>query len=731
MPDPIAGVQVVIEEPDNSVRVDDVTGTIETDQADGGVVVQLDAHRPKKDGVEGEDPFYRNLADEMSASQIGLLENELHEQISADDASRTNYLAVLARGLDLVGFELKEPRANVGDQSAAVEGMATVTNPLLAEAMLKGWANAQAELLPSSGPVKVSVKGDEDAQDDSLAEAFERDLNYWFTETATEYYPDTSHMLLWGPHFGGTGFKKIYRCPMKLRPTSESVKAEDLIVSDAMKDLRSCARITHQIKMRPSVMKRMKHIGAYRNIPAVQQPSPTVNEVEAKISEMQGTSPTPQRPEDQPYTLWESQCELDIPQFAEGTYKGTGIPLPYLVTMDKDSREILAIRRDWEEDDSDCGRLRMYVRYPYVPGPGFYGTGLLHILGNASAAMTAAWRLALDAGMFANFPAGLIAKLGGRQNTSDFRLSPGIFQPIETNGMPMANVVTGLPYKDITPGLLALIDKITTQSQSLGTSAEIPTAEGVQNVPVGTMLAQIEQATKIMAAAFKGMHYAQAEEITLIVKLFRKNPEDFWKSNKNCPKDFWTVEKFEQALNDCNLAPASDPNTPSHIHRVAKALGVVSLTTNPMLAPTLSAVEVTKYALEVMKVDRPQLLAPPAPAAAAPDANTIAAGAKMLTAQTQAAKVQAQAQNDQQENAIKQAELGTEKDIATVNLAKEMIIHKNDNALAQRDQGLDIAKHGLDVAKATHDASLDVAQHGLDVHQALNPPVPATPKATP
>ena len=399
-----------------------------------------------------------------------------------------------------------------------------------------------------------------------MAEYFERDLNYYFTTTASEYYPDTSHMLLWGVYFGGSGFKKGYRCPMRRRPVSESVDAKDLIVSDTTKDLRSCARITHQIPMRPSVMKRMILLGAYRQMPMTQQPVAQPNAVEQKIAGIQGSDPNAQRTEDNPYVLWESQCELDLPEYAPGKFKDQGIPLPYLVTLDKESRTVLAIRRDWREDDDECERKRMYIKYPYVPGPGFYGTGLLNILGNASAAMTAAWRETLDAGMFANFPSGLIAKGASRQNTSDMRLAAGTLQPVETGGQDIRTTVMPLPYKDVTPGILALMEKITSQCQQLGGSPDVPTAEGVQNVPVGTMLAAIEQATKVMSAAHRGMHQAQAEEIQLIVDLFRENPEDFWRGNKIC-KGFWDEQKFLQALESCNLNPRSDPNTPSHIHR--------------------------------------------------------------------------------------------------------------------------------------------------------------------
>jgi hypothetical protein len=738
-PQPVSGIQIVIDDEDGKVTTDPVTGTVATEQPDGGVVVQLDARRPKKDGDDTEDKFYDNLADEIGASQLSLIANELHDQIAADDRSRGNHLEIRARGLGLLGLELKEPRATVGDTSAAVEGQSTVTNPLLLEACLKGWANAQAELLPSDGPVKVANKDDQSIQsEDNLADAFERDLNHYFTKTATEYYPDTSHMLLWGTYFGGSGFKKIYRCPMKRRPVSESVDEKDLIVSDTTKDLRSCARITHQIPMRPSVMKRMELIGAYRKGPESIPSPPQVNAVDAKIAGIQGTDPTPQksRPEDQPYTIWESQCELDLPEYAPGKFKGEGIALPYLVTMDKDSKEIKAIRRDWEEDDEECERQRMYVKYPYVPGPGFYGTGLLNILGNASSALTAAWRLALDSAMFATFPSFLIAKLGGRQNTSDFRVGPGTGVPVETNNQPIGNIISPMPYKDVGPGMLALIDKVQQQTQSLSAAGDIPTAEGVANVPVGTMLAQIEQATKVESAAHKGMHQAQAEEIELIVDLFRKNPEDFWKANKICPPDYWNEQKFMQALENCHLEPASDPNTPSHIHRVAKAVALSQLIAVPAFAPIMDPRGTLNTILGVIRQDPTNIIAPEqAPAPAASDPNMIAANAKMLSAQAAQQKAQVAAQEASQDMTIQTSKLQAEQNIATVDLAKEMVIHKDDAAhdakvaaqqhsLGQQQHGLATAQHGLATQQAVHDANMDVAEHALNVHQVLNPPAP-------
>lgn len=778
-------LKIVIDDSTETVRVDPVTGTVEEDQPGGGIVVHLDAKKPRTGS--DDDDWYSNLAIDLNGIKLGVISNDLIGAIEADDRSRQESLENYARGLEMLGTKLERPSSGVGD---SVEGMSKVTNPLMLEAVLKSWANAQAELLPSSGPVKIKDDGTETKGDDELAEMLERGMNHYLTKTAREYYPDTSYMLLWGTVFRGSGFKKIYRCPMRRRPVSESVDAKDLIVSDTTKDLASCARITHQIMMRPSVMKRMKLLGAYRDT-ELTQPTPTPSVVDEKIAGIQGTEAKPSRPEDQPYTIWEAQCELDIPEFAPGKFADEGIPLPYLVTIDHDSREVLAIRRDWDEHDEECERQRMYVRYPYVPGPGFYGTGLLNILGNSSAAMTAAWRASLDTGMYANFPAGLIAKLGGRQNSSTFRLSPGQFEPVETNGQPIGQIVMGLPYKDVTPGLLALIDKIVEQSRALGGAAEVPAGEGLANVPVGTMLAQIEQATKVMASAHKGMHQAQSEEFELLIELFRRNPEDFWRHNKECPKDYWTEAKLMQALDACQLVPVSDPNVPSHIHRVAKALGLVQLSAMPQFASRLDPDEVLRRVLAAMREDPIGLMVAAPPQQADPEAmaKMVAAQAKMKEVDAKVGKLQFDQSDAQNKHALKQAELAAQKEIKTADITKELIIHQADQeklkAAERRDdialrskllleehqeglkadeqrkrQGFELVKHGLEsqhadrehqheresamrdhglaaltadrehgLAMAKHALEADKAAHeaALNVHQALNPPKPAAP----
>jgi len=755
-------LHVVIDDGDDqTIMVDPETGTITEQKPDGGVIVRLDAHRPDTK----EDKWFANLVDKIDGIKLSVIQNDLIDGIKADDASRQGWLQNGARGMDILGLKIESPGSDV---SSTGEGpvMSKVRNPLLLEACLKGWANAEAELLPASGPVKVKSDGRETNQEDDDGDRLERAVNRYLTEKAVEYYPETSHMLLWGVYFRGSGFKKVYRCPMRRRPVSEKVDGKDLIVSDTSTDLRSCGRITHQIEMRPSVFKRMVLLGAYRKTGAP-PPNPEPDAIDSKIAGIQGTNPTPDRPEDKPYTIWEAQCEIDLDDFIpDGSkFKGEGIPLPYLVTIDKDNEEVLSIRRDWDEGDEHCNRQRMYVRYPYIPGPGFYGTGMLNLLGNASAAMTAAWREALDAGMFANFPGGMIAKLAGRQINTDFQVGPGEWKPVETGNLPISQIIMPNPYRDVTPGLLGLIDKITEQSKALGQGAEIPAAEGIANVPVGTMLAQIEQATKVMAAAHKGMHTAQSEEIGMLVDLFRRHPEDLLTAAGD-ELSGWDAQRLLAALQNVKLVPVSDPNVPSHIHRVAKALGLVQLLQIPDFKPLLSAKEALLRILAAMREDPTGLVQEAPPQAAAPDP---VGQAKLMDAGTNRMKVQQKAAETQTDAQQKMAELDAETKMHELDTTKEVIIHQADTAKVQagemRDQATLAAKthldnrtqdhqenmdhkgHALEVAKAGLGAmqdqrghQLDVAGHILDAksqadqsalqtHQALNPPQPAKPKA--
>lgn len=750
--------------------VDITDSQISVPLADGSVVVDL--RPPQKDD---KADFDANLADDMELDDLQTLANSLLDGIEADIQSRSEWESTRTRGLELLGLKIEEPRGDLGGSSAPLEGMSTVRHPLLCEAVIRGSSNAIGELLPAEGPVKVKNVGQETGQSDELAEELEKDMNHYLTDVATEYYPDTKRMLFW-TFFGGSGWKKVYSCPIRRRPVSESVDANDLIVSNSATDLWNCGRVTHKITMRPSVMKRMQLLGVYRDV-ALTQPTTQTNQVDDKKANIEGIKTRQDRPEDQPYTLYECYCEWDFNEFAPKQFKGEGIPLPYRVTLEKDTRVVLEIHRNWKKDDEACLPRKYFVKYPFIEAMGIYGLGLVHILGNATQALTAAWREMLDAGMFANFPGFIYLKSMGKQLTNEFRVPPGGGVGLDSPNGDIRQAAMPLPYKDITPGLLGLVDKISEASQRLGGTADLPVGEGKQDAPVGTTLALIEQATKIESTVHKGLHKAQAEEFQLLVERFREDPEALWRHNPKC-KTQWTAERFEQALDNCDLIPVADPNVPSHLHRLMKATGLMQIAGNPVFSGLFDLKKVVGRALHMAKIDDvDDLWAPPSdgpPPDPAAQAKLIAAQTGQQKAETDAAKLQFQQHSEAAKNALKTQELQSKQDIATVDLSKELVIHGADKAKAEHSQGIaagdqkikaakiasdhtlgqqgialeaqkqhhettmNLGQQATDAHKAARDAALDVSKHlGDEVHRAhertmdvkeFNKPEPKKPK---
>ena len=401
-------------------------------------------------------------------------------------------------------------------------------------------------------------------------------MNHYLTTTATEYYPDTDRMLFM-QGFGGTAFKKVYFCPLRNRPVSESIDADDLIVNNAASDLENAKRITHRIMMRPSVVKRMQILEIYRDIdlhePKQRDPDAALEE---KMS-IQGTSPQITVAEDRDREIYECYCELDVKGFEHKINgKETGLEIPYRVTLDLSSRQILSIVRNYDEGQKLPSARKVFVKFPFVPGLGFYDIGLLHILGNTTNAVTAAWRELLDAGMYANFPGFLYADAGGRQNSNIFRVPPGGGAPVKTAGMPLNQAVMPLPYKEPSAALANLAQTMAEYGQRVGGTAELGVGEGRQDAPVGTTLALIEQATKVLNSVHKRVHAAQSEEFRLLAECFKENPESFWQRNDG-PAYPWDEATFIEALDSVYLTPQADPNTASQTQRMMKTQALIQL----------------------------------------------------------------------------------------------------------------------------------------------------------
>lgn len=548
-------------------------GTITTINEDGSVDIDTN---PEQNAEARESKFGDNLAEIIDSTELNAIASHLIEGIQQDESSRTEWLNDRAQGIRILGLKLEGPRSSI-DATAALEGMSNVRHPMLLEAVLSFWANASGELLPAAGPVKIDDKLTETGESNKLAEQLEQDFNYYLTTVATEYYPDTSRALL-NVGFGGLIVKKVYNCPLRQRPVSEAIDAVNLIVSNAATDLRNSGRYTHVVTMRPSVLKRMQLAGAYRDVEISTPAGVVPNAVERQIAATQGVQIASMQTEDLEHTIYECYCELDIRGFEDKKNgKKTGLQLPYRVVIDKDSQQVLEIRRNWAEDDETKTAKVPFVVYQFVPGFGFYGIGLLNILGNTTNAMTAAWRETLDAGMFANFPGFIYSKLLGRQNTNEFRVAPGSGVPLETNGMDITKAVMPLPYKDVSTAFVQFQDKIVEQGRQLGGTAQVQVSEGRQDAPVGTTLAMIEQATKVEKATHKELWRSQMQEFMLLKECFRENPESFVKAIKQRGRTDWDEAKFKAALNDASLVPQADPNTPSHMHRLMKSMGLIQL----------------------------------------------------------------------------------------------------------------------------------------------------------
>jgi len=709
-----ASVDVPPQGPDSPVSVKD--GVLSIEHPDGAVTIDFnpDLSNPDKK-ISGD--FYANLAGEIDEGTLETIAADLLEGFDRDVQSRKEWLDTRARGIQLLGLKLNDPKSAPVDGTASMEGTSQVTHPLLLESTIRFQATARGELLPASGPVKVrndavpnpkpappmppvalpppsqennlgmvpdgmpapgspgaappapspgppqGMPGpaggapgapplpappppppeDQPISDDDLAGALEKDMNHYLTVTAKEYIPDTDRMLFY-IGFGGDGFKKVFNCPLRQRPVSESVDAEDLIVSNAATALANCGRITHRIRMRKSILKRMQIIGAYRdvelNTPSPPQPTP----VDVKKAEIAGENVNVQRPQDRDYEILEIYCELDLDDFAPKHLRKEGLPLPYRVTIERQSRQVLSVIRNWNEDDKQALPKQFFVQFPFVRGLGFYGLGFIHILGNTTIALTALWREIIDAGMFANFPGFLYLKALGRQLTNQFRVPPGGGVGLDGGpGQDIRSMVMALPYKEPGAAITSFTSHIEEVGQRLGMTGQTEVGEGKQDAPVGTTLALIEQATKIMDSAHKRLHAAQAEEFQLLKERFKEDPEALWRHNKR-PTLPWKKEMLLSALENHDLVPVADPNNPTSLHRVAKAQALQQLQqTYPNLYNPLA---INQRILRTVDID-PEGLFNETPTPDKPDPRLVAIQEKAKASQMQAQLGAMQAQLQQ------------------------------------------------------------------------------------
>lgn len=804
-------------------------GVEQIENTDGSATFDFN---PRVSSSNLEVGHFENLAGAIDESELSRIASDLLDSIRRDDQSRQEWLDTRARGIELLGLKLEEPRGDIGTSSAPLEGMSTVRHPLLLESVLRFHANARGELLPAAGPVKIRndavsrpekpkpaapppappsmagvppQQGAETGQppvipspgagpapqppgpmpampaapqqgaappmgnqpqpmppmpampqlpvpvglmntgemvgmtadNEELAEALEIDMNHYLTATAKEYYPDTDRMLFW-VGAGGQGIKKVFNCPLRRRPVSESVDAEHIIVSNATTNLENCGRITHRIMMRPSTLKRMQIIGAYRDtpVPLTSQPPPE-NTVDKAKKTIQGINTNNLKQEDQDHEIYETYCELNIKGLEHKTKGGkvTGLQCPYKVVIHVATRQVLEIRRNWDEDDDLCLPRQYFVDFPFVRALGFYAIGLIHIAGNTTSALTAAWREMLDAGMFASFPGFLYSKPVGRQLTNQFRVSPGGGVGLDIGTGKLSDHVMPLPYREPGGGFQAFIKDIADTGARVAGSAEIPVGEGTQEVPVGTTIALIEQATKVIDAVHKRLHSAQATEFQLLKERFREDPEAFWRHNRK-PAIQWRREQFLLALENNDLVPVADPNNPTSLHRIAKATALKTLQqANPAI---YDAMAVDKRIFRIVGIDPeglfkeqpdpppqdPRLLGVIQKAEASRQQSAVRAAELQLKAATQQQQWQhAEAERQSRERVEEMKILGER-----MRLEQEELIHArdmiDDRVRAQQELENKERTHFMEIArdhaKALSDIGVQRSNHAYELFKDRN-----------
>lgn len=673
--------------PANDLSMQEPDGSIRLDLDDDGYTIHIGSgdqslSAPYIRENREPPPFGENLAETLPESTLVAIGSEIVQGIISDDMSRASWIDQYNKGIDLLGTKVEE-LANRGQR----RNVSRAGHPLLIEAMVKYWAGAAGEMLPAAGPVKVPTIGQVSEQEQQLADAFQADFNYFLTYVAREYRPDSSQMLM-QQAFCGIGYKKVYRDPITRRPTSRSINAPDLIVSAEATDLDTAQRVTHAIQMSRAQLRRMQITGHYRDIdlglPGMAMGISSM--AQRKIKENEGiTIGASANPLDMPYELRECDSDLDIDHYLiDGFYERRtpdGLPLPYKVALEFNSQKIVGLWRNWKIADKLCRKRNAYVKFGLVPGLDYYDWGFLQLLGNQTRVLRAIWRLMIDAGMFGNFPGGLKASKI-RTSTNEIAPGPGEFVDIDIGPQDdIRRLVMPMPYKDISPTLIQAAEIIKNDAMRLAGTVMLESGEGRTNVPVGTVLATIEQQVQVMAQVYKNNHASQKDELHKLRELFAEDPQSLSLLCRERPESPTAPLKMwqeAQEFMDLNLQPASDPNVPGAVHRLMMANALAMLA--QQMPQLFDVVEVARDAVTAIGKDPARFVVQPQPQAqsAAPDPKIAAAVIKAQTEQ----------QKDLSEQAQEAARLQVQREKLAVEASKEAASNATEMNIAHLKTGM-------------------------------------------
>ena len=519
--------------------------------SDGSVEITL---IPGNDMVGGD--FDSNLAEELDEDYLAMLASDLIEMVDSDVDSRKEWADTYVKGLDIIGFKYEE-------RTTPWEGACGVHSTVLAEAAIRFQAETMSETFPAAGPVRVKVLGQETKEKDEAAERVKADMNYELTENMVEYRPEHERML-YSLGLAGSAFKKVYFDPNLGRQTAIYIPAEDVIVPYGASNIESAERVTHIMRKTKNDLRKLQVNGFYRDID-LGEPQSFHTDIEEKKAEDGGLSLT----DDDRYAMYEIHADLVI----EGVDDSDDdIAKPYVVTMERGSNEILAIRRNWNEEDKLTLKRQHFVHYVYVPGFGFYGLGLIHIIGGYARAGTSIIRQLVDAGTLSNLPGGLKAR-GLRIKGDDTPIEPGEWKDVDVPSGSIRENIMPLPYKEPSQTLLALLNQITTEGRRLGAIADMDVSDMSANAPVGTTLALLERTLKPMAAVMARVHYAMKLEFKMLKAIIAEEAPEEYAYQPN--RGEVSARQSDYAMVD--VVPVSDPNSSTMAQRVVQYQAVLQM----------------------------------------------------------------------------------------------------------------------------------------------------------
>ena len=522
----------------------------------GGLEVVLEP------GEEGdEDDFNSNLAEYMTDGELAQLAGDLIGEFDDDIGSRKDWIQTYVDGLELLGLKIEE-------RAEPWEGACGVYHPLLAEALVKFQSETMMSIFPAAGPVKTLIIGKETPEKKQSAERVQDDMNYQLTEEMPEYRPETERML-WGLGLAGNAFKKVYYDPSLERQVAMYIPAEDIVVPYGAADLQSSPRVTHVMRKTENDLRILQVNGFYRDVD-LGDPITSLDEVEKKIAEKLGFRATT----DNRFKVLEMHVDLDLPGFEDKDKHGepTGIALPYVVTIEKGTGTVLAIRRNWNPDDKTHQKRQHFVHYGYIPGFGFYYFGLIHLIGAYAKSGTSLIRQLVDAGTLSNLPGGFKTR-GLRVKGDDTPIAPGEWRDVDVPSGAMRDNIMPLPYKEPSQVLAGLMDKIIEEGRRFANTADLNLSDMSAQAPVGTTLAIMERTLKVMSAVQARVHYSLKQELKLLKRIIADyTPEEY---------DYEPTEGSRRAkksdYDNVDVIPVSDPNASTMAQKIVQYQAVLQL----------------------------------------------------------------------------------------------------------------------------------------------------------